>query len=507
MVINTYKIKRAIEANRHKRLSQLLWRLRNRCLPFRGPPAAPAPLSFRSIALQPGIGTPTSEDIDEWIRDHPPGPASGWTPAEVSARLPAWLGRLGACAPAAIPAHWLQSLWQQTIWLSHNLEWERLGHALLGNLTSLLYATAYLQGPRMEALRRQSAARLIAQIDEQFLADGGHYQRSPGYHAACTVHLLDVLNLAQVKPELFEPGLADSIRRVLPAALHWLSAMTMPDGALAQFNDSALDLSPSSAEILGYAERLGVSVPATSEAPGRCTESLNASGYYIGGNGVDRMIIDCGDGGPEHLYDHAHCDALSYELALNGRRVIIDSGAFDYVAGPQRRHARSTTAHNTVAVDGEEQLEFYGVFAVAWRARPLQARLHDLAGGGWEFTGAHDGYCGLEQKVVHHRRIHFDGNGTWTVIDELQGSGSHTAESYIHLHPGLNASIIDGGVEIRDQQGAPIAGIETDAAYGPRIERTQCFPRIGVAMENDVIVLSARGEVPVKIEYRIVKAA
>lgn len=511
MAINTYRIKRALEANRHKRLSQLLWRLRSDYLPFRGPPAAPDALSLRPITMLAGAGSPPpadgNADVDAWIRHHPPGPASGWTASEVSTRLVDWLAGIRAQDPQTVPLPWLQSLWQQSIWLGDNLEWERLGHALIANLKALLIAGTQMQGPRMDALRQRAATLLVSQIGEQFLADGGHYQRSPGHHAVCTRDLLDVLNLVQASPALFEPGLADSVRRVLPPALHWLSAMTMPGGELAQFNDTAVEPAPATGAILDYAGRLGIPVPSPGVQPAARTESLAASGYFIGGDDTNRMIIDCGDGGPDYLYDHAHCDALSYELALNGRRVVIDSGTFDYVAGPRRRYARSTAAHNTVAVDGEEQLEFYGVTSVAWRARPIQPQLRELSDGGWVFTGAHNGYCGLEQKVVHHRRIDFDGLATWTISDELQGTGSHAAESFIHLHPDLKATIADGTVEIRDQQGAPIARIEIDAAYGPRIERKECFPRVGVAVANDVIVLNARGEVPLRIAYRIVKSA
>jgi uncharacterized heparinase superfamily protein len=418
----------------------------------------------------------------------------------------AWLGRIRAQEPQTVPLPWLQSLWQQSIWLGDNLEWERLGHALIANLKALLITGAQLQGPRMDALRQRAATRLITQIGEQFLADGGHYQRSPSHHATCTHDLLDVLNLVQASPALFEPGLADSIRRALPPALHWLSAMTMPGDELAQFNDAPTEPAPATEAILDYASRLGIPMPSSGRHRKARTESLAASGYYIGGNGTDRMIIDCGDGGPDYLYDHAHCDALSYELALNGRRVIIDSGTFDYVAGPRRRFARSTAAHNTVAVDGEEQLEFYGVTSVAWRARPIQPQLRALSDGGWEFTGAHDGYCGLEQKVLHHRRIRFDGDTTWTISDELQGTGSHAAESFIHLHPDLKATMADDSIEIRDQQGTLVARIEANAGFAPRIERKECFPRIGVAVANDVIVLGTRGEVPLRLEYRVIKA-
>ena len=47
----------------------------------------------------------------------------------------------------------------------------------------------------------------------------------------------------------------------------------------------------------------------------------------------DRLLVDCGEIGPDYLPGHAHCDTLSFELSLSGQRVVVDSGCGIYVDG------------------------------------------------------------------------------------------------------------------------------------------------------------------------------
>jgi hypothetical protein len=68
-------------------------------------------------------------------------------------------------------------------------------------------------------------------------------------------------------------------------------------------------------------------------------------------------ILDVGKPCPDHLPAHAHADLLSYELMVAGCRIVVDSGVYEYTAGPWRDYFRSTRAHNTVEVGGTDQSE------------------------------------------------------------------------------------------------------------------------------------------------------
>jgi hypothetical protein len=494
-VIDTYRIKRAIEAHRHQRWSQLWWKLRGRIVGQGSLPATPSAVSVRDFTLTPGMdpGNP----IDVRPRE--------WAGAESVDRLTELLWRLNG--PGAASPHRTEmaaQAWQHAVWLSQHLPQDRPGHLLLRSLAAVLHASLRIDAPRMDLLRERAAAQLCVQLREQFLDDGGHFQRSPGYHADCVGDLLDIANLQRHAADLLPTSLSGLVAQRLPAAIDWLVTMTMPNGKLPPFNDSPANGVVAVDALLAYAARLGIVATIPAWRDGRLA-SLTASGYFVAGNERDRMVIDCGEGGPAHLLDHAHCDVLSYELALGGRRVIIDAGTYEHAAGPRRRYSRSTAAHNTVAVDGEEQLEFYRVYEVAWRARPIAPALRATGNGGWQFTGAHDGYCGLPEKVVHHRRIDYDGLRTWSIHDELRGAGTHRAESFIHLHPELRATPGDGIVEIADASGTPLAVIEIPGRLDVRIERRECFPRPGEAADGDVIILTHQGATPLEFGYRIIR--
>lgn len=89
--------------------------------------------------------------------------------------------------------------------------------------------------------------------------------------------------------------------------------------------------------------------------------SFPASGYFrLEPTPGDVLVVDCGPIGPDYQPGHAHCDTLSFELSLNGRRVIVDSGCSQYVDGEIRQYNRGSLGHNTLAIDGVNQSEVWG---------------------------------------------------------------------------------------------------------------------------------------------------
>ena len=72
------------------------------------------------------------------------------------------------------------------------------------------------------------------QLPEQILADGGHFELSPMYHAIVLEDLLDVWNLANAAalelPEFHQEIV--SWESLIERMRHWLAAMTHPDGSL-----------------------------------------------------------------------------------------------------------------------------------------------------------------------------------------------------------------------------------------------------------------------------------
>lgn len=162
------------------------------------------------------------------------------------------------------------------------------------------------------------------------------------------------------------------------------------------------------------------------------------AGYYLlqCGRADERIsvLFDCAELGYGAIAAHGHADALSVVVRAYGADVLVDPGTYDYYTYPQwRDYFRSTRAHNTVAVDGADQSEMQGRFL--WGSRANSTLLD------WQATefnslvvGEHDGYCRLDEPVVHRRSVALDHRERTIVItDELVGKGAHDVSIHFHF--------------------------------------------------------------------------
>jgi uncharacterized heparinase superfamily protein len=451
--------------------------------------------------------------IADWIQHNPPGTEDAWEPYTASLRIVNWikfflLQHVTDSDPGGDQwpkIEWQESLYQQVSWLEHNIEYHILANHYLKNGVALFCAGLYFDGVNADRWLQKGLQILRDELKEQFLADGGHFERSPMYHSICVVDYLDVLNLAQESQAAIAGDLVDEFRVKVVAALDFLNGICTPDGDIPLFNDSAFDIAPTPHQIFDYAERvIGYKPPSQSRE--LMVNTFPSSGYYVCRKADDMIIIDDGPIGPDYQPGHAHCDTLSYELTIDGRRVIVDSGVFDYEPSQERAYTRSTRAHNTVMVDGAEQSEIWGVFRVARRARPMKAHINKAGDDSVLFQGAHDGYRRLKGKPIHKRQIAYDGYRNWVITDELGGAGIHRMESFIHIHPDC-ALVESGSNSFRVECcGEAIATIQALSDCQATITEGYYFPEFGLSQRNLVLAFSCHGEVPLQLSYRIQKA-
>ena len=403
--------------------------------------------------------------IRDWIRQNPPGTADSWDPFPISLRIVNWTKFLSNLpSPDDIAPEIINSAYLQTLWLEGLLEYHLLGNHLFKNAKALVFCGLFFRGDDAERWLSKGLAILDEQIDEQILPDGGHFERSPMYHSMILEDCLDLLNVCADKPHAGLNELAARLRNRLPEMMRYLSGMSHPDGQIALFNDAAFGIEAPPAQLVNYYEQL-LGEPAP-EVTGLFL-SFPDSGYFVMSPRTgEKLIIDCGPVGPDYQPGHSHCDTLSFELSIKGRRVIVDSGCFQYEDGPIRQYNRGNLGHNTVTVDGENQSEVWGAHRCARRARPLYAR---FACKNEEifFEGAHDGYRRLRGRPIHHRRITHNGN-TYAIADELEGRGCHSIASRLHINPAMTVDSSSNEAIIR-HQGDFLAAISSP--FGHPIQR------------------------------------
>jgi hypothetical protein len=118
--------------------------------------------------------------------------------------------------------------------------------------------------------------------------------------------------------------------------------------------------------------------------------------------------VDSGPLGYLSIAAHGHADALSFVLSIGDREILVDPGTYAYHTEPSwRRYFRSTLAHNTVGIDGEDQSVQAGNFMWTHHA---QARCIEFETGTerQRFVGEHYGYQRLPDPVAHRREIVHD---------------------------------------------------------------------------------------------------
>ncbi len=373
--------------------------------------------------------------IGRWIEENPVGRGIGWEPYPLSRRIVNWVK--WAWGGNELPPGTTESLALQAQYLSQRLEWHLLGNHLLANAKAMIFAGLFFEGREAEGWLAKGASIFSQQLKEQVLSDGGHFERSPMYHAQVLEDVLDVINALQVFPKASESGslkeqCSDAARRML----RWLEVMTHPDGGIALFNDAAFGDAAETAALEAYGARLGISpgnvlTPATSAGDIRITP-LSETGYIRVDGGGMTAFLDVAPIGPDYLPGHAHADTLSFELSLGRQRVIVDSGTSRYGEGPERLRQRGTAAHNTVAIDGQDSSEVWGSFRVARRAYPRDLRISTEDG---VISCAHDGYLRLPGKPVHWREWRFRTGGL-QIRDEITGR-FRKAVGLLHFHPSV----------------------------------------------------------------------
>lgn len=308
--------------------------------------------------------------------------------------------------PEAATKTRLDSLYSQIRLLEKKLEYHLLGNHLLEDAYALYIGSSFFQE---EMLLKEATKLLLSQLKEQVLPDGSHYEQSVMYHCILLDRLLDAINIG----ERCAVNGAD-LRRYAERMLGHLESIVWSDGDILMANDAAHGIAPKPAEIFEYAKRLGIKWNAI---------PLKECGYRKLQNQHLEAIVDVGNITAAYQSGHTHADTFNYELRIDGKPFVIDTGISTYNKTKRRQLERSTVAHNCVVVDGENSSEVWGGFRVGRRCHTEIAACTNLV-----VEASHDGF---EKKCWRRFSVK---DGGFVVEDRYDGE----AVSYIHLAEGAD---------------------------------------------------------------------
>ena len=359
-----------------------------------------------------------------WIQENPVGCGNGWEPYPISLRVVNWIKWLDdeGREEDGHKEHREhkekgeerieESLREQMNWLYPRLEYHLLANHLLANAKALVFAGVFLEN---EKWYKKGMAIYRHELPEQTCGDGVHFERSPMYHCIILEDVLDCYKLIKGRREQKTgSGMQDAelFKEYAGKMLVGLKMLVGSDGKIAKFNDSSEGIAKSPANLFAYAATEGFDVASNLHPP---TFNLqpSPSGFLRLENQTYCMLAKCGEIGPSYQPGHAHADTWSFELWKKGRKVIGDTGCSTYVPGPVRSYERSTAAHNTVVIDGQDSSE-------VWAAHRVGRR--------FDFGR-------------HRRRFELTAEGL-KGVDEVFGHGEHDLEVRFHLPPGVGEEVV-----------------------------------------------------------------
>lgn len=395
--------------------------------------------------------------VEDWARMNPPQRGPNWKCGqETSLRLLAWTFGLFAfrdaeSTTAARTARLTQLIAAQADRVHRNLDFAvstRGNHAMSESFGIWLAGTLFPELKRAETYRALGRAVLEREAATHIFPDGAYSMYSLNYHR----FILHVYFLAMRLGELNGDRFSDALYQSISRSLDFLVQLIEPaSGEMPVFgsNDGALVCPLDSCDFTDYRPTLQMGwyllhgkrlfdagawdeslfwlwgqsshVVTTSVVQERLKSSLHGQdnfpdgGVYILRGESSAAFIRCAD----YRERPSHADQLHVDLWMRGQNVAVDAGTFLYNGGGlwQNGLAR-TSVHNTVTVDGADQMLRFSRFTWGeWsRGRVLKQTER-------EWQGEHDGYARF--GVQHIRSVISLEADCWLVVDRLRGDRPH----------------------------------------------------------------------------------
>jgi len=275
--------------------------------------------------------------------------------------------------------------------------------------------------------------RMDSQLANSFHSDGMHIEVSPSYHShelSVWFNFLYHAKINQVENPWHTQIPLTPFKDLFYPRVNALMNMYKPTGYMPQVGDTdrrdERDLLRKMGEFWKWPELIYVATDGRKGiVPKGNSAAFPEGGYFIMRSGWGQndlpfneelyLLFDAGTNQPWH----AHYDIFNIVATAYGHDLLVDPGRFTYNDSQERNYFKSTAAHNTVVIDGQDQPQKYTPPAAEW---------HSLAGFDYVI-----GRQNSNPGVQHERSVLFVKPEFWIVTDRLSGEGLHQYDQFWHL--------------------------------------------------------------------------
>ena len=380
--------------------------------------------------------------VQSWLTENTSWHPIAWRSDVTANRVFAWVVHFeelaGREADRALRRAMLAGLARQVRHLARIASWELPGAARLRALKGLAGGLAALGGSthRIGRVLRRLERELAAQIAR----DGVHNSRNPSVQLEVLRDLVDIRTVLRAARVDIPVRLQQTIERMVPM----LRFFRHGDRRLALFNNSV--------------EEDGVVVDLVltrSEAKGRAPAQAAQSGFQRLQAGQSLVVVDTGKPAPRGFDEDAHAGALSFELSQGRERIVVNCGGYRGVKPAWRRVARSTAAHSVLVIGDTNSVEIQGDGLLGRGPSSVKCERAEEAGHQW-IAASHDGYR-QRYGLTYSRELYLAPDGDdMRGEDKLTGRDGNPFAVRFHLHPTVEASLVEngGGARLRLPSGA-----------------------------------------------------
>jgi len=417
--------------------------------------------------------TTFTEHLESWMDANPPKLGINWASSlEVAFRSISWLwGFYFFKSSSSLTAETFERAWKFLYLNARHLEsylstYFSPNTHLTGEALGLFFLGTLLPEFKEAKRWRELGSRiLIEQLPAHVKGDGVYFEQSSYYHRYTADFYLHFLLLSRANNFALPSQVEESLVKLLDHLMY----ITRPDGTtplfgdddggrLTMLDDRATDdfrgtlavgsvvfnrgdykfVAENAAETLLWlmgVNGLGRFDCLAAAQPAQTSKAFVDGGYFVMRDGwtdnANYLLFDCGPHGSLNC-GHAHADALSFDLASNGRTTLTDPGTYTYTGSKEFRDwFRSSHAHNTVTVDDESSSVPNGPFS--WRTKARCSLLRWISEERFDFvSGEHDGFLRLPSPVILRREVLFLKRDYWIIRDVLDSSNQHRLDVRFH---------------------------------------------------------------------------